>query len=571
VSGETAHAKEAAKRSGSRKLRDEQARKRTTTAKRTAAKRKTRDSEPPAARVSQGGARFAVFCAEFVRQTKGRWARQPLFMEPYQLLEIVSPMLETSRGAWLDLAPSDVARILDDPHAFYATLAKWLREHGVEDAGHRLRHEAYIQLPKKTGKSTLCSAAGLYFLVADGEMGAEVYAAATAKDQARIVFQQARETVQASPRLQDWVKLYRDAITVEETNSTFRVISADAGVQEGINPSASIVDETFRHKTRDLYDVLTSGDIAREEPFTFCISNAGTDLDTLGGALYAQAKQVLAGATEARDDLFAYVPEVGDHEIEDRDAWQRVNRSSWITTERLEKERKRFPPAVFERRHLNRWTAAEVVWLEPSLWDECKGKPVFDDGDDVFVGVDLGVKRDTTAVVLVKREETGESSKPKLHVRAHVFAVRGNGEQEPPPAHEHIDGDRVDFALVENFLRDVARDYNVREIAFDPWRFHRSAELLSDEGLTMVEMPQTNERMVPISQNLYDQIVERQLVHDGDDVLRRHVAATAARDVGRGWRLDKAKAARPMDAVVALALAVSRALEDEGGSFGVYF
>ena len=139
---------------------------------------------------------------------------------------------------------------LDDP---WEDLAAGL-EASRRVTGHRVYTEAYWQLAKKNGKSTLAAAAGLYFLVGDGEQGAEVYAAATSKDQARIVFDQAKRYVQASPMLSRSVTVYRDVLYVEDTDSVFRVLAADAGTTEGLNPSANIIDELHRHRPRPLSD-----------------------------------------------------------------------------------------------------------------------------------------------------------------------------------------------------------------------------------------------------------------------------------------------------------------------------
>ena len=230
--------------------------------------------------VSAAGARFALFCARFIRQTKGRWAGEPLLLEGWQLLAI-SEALRTAPTAWVDV--SDI----DDP---WEDLAAGL-ETSRHVTGHRVYTEAYWQLAKKMGKSTLASALGIYFTVGDGEPGAEVYAAATSKDQARIVFEAAKRYVQASPMLSRSITVYRDVLYVPDTDSVFRVLAADAGTTEGLNPSANIIDELHRHKSPDLYQTMTSQTGAREQPFTFVITNAPADTEGICFELFSKARR----------------------------------------------------------------------------------------------------------------------------------------------------------------------------------------------------------------------------------------------------------------------------------------
>lgn len=493
--------------------------------------------------------RFRRFCQGFVRQTKGRWAGRPLTVEPWQA-SIVDEILGR------------------DPKT-----------------GLRRYSEALIGIPRKNGKSTLSAALALYFLVVEGTLndpGAEIYAAAGSKDQARIVFEQTKAFVLASPKLLALCTVEKDRIVVKETGAIFRVLSSDAPRQHGLNPSLVIIDELHAHKNGDLYEALTTGDLAREEPLTITITTAGDDLDSVLGEVFTKlfgAKPKVDRETglllrhrNAPADMFGRWWTVDDKDLDNPEAWKRANPASWITAERLAKKA---PPRTkqgsWERLHLNRWTRTEEAWLPVGAWESCEGGPVLEEGDDVYAGVDMGRKHDTAAVVLVgppKLDTTmGIFRRP---VEAYVWGVQPDPSKPPPSATEIVGGDRVPFDLVEDHLRNVARRYSLQEAAYDPWRFDRSAETLESEGLSMVEYPQTNERMCPASQGLYDAVTSLAVAHDGDDVLAAHVDAAVSRDVGRDtWRLDKRKSKAAMDASVALAIALDRSLADEGGSFSV--
>jgi hypothetical protein len=188
-----------------------------------------------------GGPRFAAFCEYYVRHTKGRWAREPLDLEDWQ------------RQFWWEALEVDPV------------------------TGLRVYSEVGLGLPRKNGKSVQASAAGLYFLVADGEAEPEVYVAAAARNQAGIVLGQSRRMAQQSPRLSRHVTVRTTLIECPRNGGIMRSLSADAALQHGLNPYANIIDELHAHRTADLYTALTTGTGAREQPFTLWISTAGVD------------------------------------------------------------------------------------------------------------------------------------------------------------------------------------------------------------------------------------------------------------------------------------------------------
>jgi phage terminase large subunit-like protein len=229
------------------------------------------------------------------------------------------------------------------------------------------------------------------------------------------------------------------------------------------------------------------------------------------------------------------------------------------------------PQAVFHRLHLNRWTRAEELWLPRGAQAACVNEDVrLHDGDVVDVGVDMGRKHDTAAVAIVGPVDEESGQRP---VEGMTWGAWPDPSKPAPNAHEAISGDRVSFDLVEDFLRDLARRFVVRTVAFDPWRFDRSAETLMNEGIEMLEFPQSNERMAPASQGLFDAVVETRLAFLDDEVVAGQMEAATAKQVGRdSWRLDKTAAAEPMDFSVALAIALHVSEDEEKtGAFSIRF
>jgi len=519
-------------------------------------------------RLSYGGVRFALFAAKFLRHSKGRWAGKPVVLETYQLA-FVSDLFRVERESWCNV------RLDRD---LVPQLEKWIAT-AKPATGVRVHREALLGLPRKNGKSTLASAIALYLLVADDEPGAEVYSAAAAKEQARIVFGQAKRMVESSPRLLDYCKVYRDVIAVPSTDSFYRVLAADAPLQEGLNPHGVIVDELHAHPDRALVDTLTTAQAAREQPLVVAITTAGVDVAgsiagewfTRGAGTNPSVRNGLVAARKDKETRFLFrwysVPESGRR---DPDAWKLANPAPWITRQYLvEESEKPRPRSIFERYHLNLWTRTNENWLRPGAWDKCRSDEEPLPGDEVYVGVDLGVRRDTAAVVCAF-PYLDENDRLRIVLRAHVWGVWSDPKKPAPPAHELLEGAdaTLEISRVEDYIRDLGTRYTVQEVIFDPWGFLRSAQDLANEGYVTVEFPQTNDRMCPASDALLDAIENRKLRHDGDEVLASHIDAAVAKDVGRGWRLtkDPKLVLRPNDAAIASALAVYRAATEYAGS-----
>jgi phage terminase large subunit-like protein len=462
-----------------------------------------------APRSTEGG-RIARFGEHFIVQTKGRWAGKPLEHEPWQ--------------------------------------RQFLNELFLLDGdGRRIYKESLLGLARKGGKSTIAAELALYGLLASREFGPEIYVAAASRDQARVVFNQSKDFVEASPRLQDWLVPQRNVITCKSNKGIYRVLSSDAGLQYGLNPSMVVIDELWAHQSGELYYALTTGQLARESPLVVSITTAGFDRTSICFDLYERGKRLRdeggIDAMRAEGYLFWWYEMDSTADYLDRTHWKDANPSSWITVEALEREQRRLPESVFRRLHLNQWTETEQAWIKPHEWDLCRGTPRFDPTAPTWCGVDIGIRRDSSAFVAVQWQ--GEE--------LHVFAELWLPEEQAP-------GFGVADIRAAVGIR-AAMYQQLREIAYDPWQFRESAEILQERGLPMVEFPQNASRMAPASETLYELIVERRLVHDGDPVMKEQVLSTTISPTERGgWRISKRKSLARIDATVALAMACERAV-----------
>lgn len=420
--------------------------------------------------------------------------------------------------------------------------------------------ETVALLPKGNGKTTLFAALALFHLV--GTRDARCYIGAASRDQATLMYDHARGFVGRSPALAELVDVragYREIRSKADTGF-IRVLAADANTTDGVGPTLALVDELHRHKTQGLYTNFRDG-LGKRDGQLVTISTAGDDLETPLGRMRDRALKLpdqsrdgfhlRAASQDGRFVLHEWaVPDGQD--TDDLAVVKRANPAGFVTVESLRERRE--SASTHERDWLrfacNRWVNFTDPWLPPGAWEACENPDAeIPAGADVWLGVDVGIRRDSSAVAVVWPRADGT-----LVVAARVF---------DPPSHGHLD-----LGLVEQEIRDLADRHQVQGVAYDRWSFERSAQVLSDEGLLMVEFPMTNERTVPASARLYEAVTSRRIVHDGDPILSAHVGAGVVRDTERGWRLAKGKATRKIDALIALMIAFSSA-DRPAESFGM--
>lgn len=408
-------------------------------------------------------------------------------------------------------------------------------------ANGRLRYRrALIGLPRKQGKSLMGSTLALYGMLA-GEAGAEVYSAAGDRRQARIVFNEAKQQVNQSRLLSENCKVYRDAIEMPAYSSVYRVISAEAKRQAGLNPSLVIFDELWVQPNEDLWDQLTLGSGARLDPLTVAITTAGYDKETVCGRLYDYGKGCASG--EVQDDTFGFFwwEAPTDCKLNDKRAWRATNPNlteGLLSEEDMESASIQSTEAAFRRFRLNQWVRVEESWLPAGSWEKLVSSRAINKTDASFVGIDMALKHDSIAVVIAQKQDD------IIVVEAKIWFPKDTG---------------VDVAEIENHLRYLHKNLNILEFAFDPAYMQRSAEILADEGLPMVEYPQTSSRMVPACGQTYELIVNGKLAHDGSPSFTDQVLSAAQRMTDTGWRLSKGKSKRKIDACIAMIMAVDRA------------
>lgn len=430
----------------------------------------------------------------------------------------------------------------------------------------RYRHrQALIGVARKNGKSALAAGMGLYNLVFGGA-GAEVYSCAADKEQARIVFGTARRMVELEPELADEIRVYRDVLEVKKTGAIYRVLSAEAFTKEGLNPTSVIFDEVHAQPTRELWDVMALAMGARREPLMVGITTAGvrtdaTGRDSLCYELYQYGRRVASG--EIADSTFFmawWEPRDPAADHRSPDTWREANPGlgDLVAVEDFESGVLRTPEAEWRTKRCNQWVSSAQAWLPSGAWDACAKPGPIPDGAEVILGFDGSFAHDSTALVAVS--VPGEGELP------HVDVVEC--WERPPGAGQEW---RVPILEVEDTIRRACRRWQVRWIACDPFRWARTYQILEDEGLPVLEFPQSPQRMVPATQRFYEAVVNQQLTHSGDPRLARHIENCTVYTDSRGSRLrkDARNSPRKIDLAVAAVMAHHLACDPPSGGVEV--
>jgi len=415
---------------------------------------------------------------------------------------------------------------------------------------------ALVGTPRKSGKSALASTLALYSLIAEGIEGGEVVVAAAEKEQARIIFGEAKRMVEAS-ELSEMCTLYRDAIYVPSTGSVMKVLSAEAFSKEGLNISRAIVDEIHAHKNRELFDVLSlsmgnRGKIAQ----LLAVTTAGqkTDMtgqDSIAYSLYQYGKRVSTGEVKDRSFFMAWWeadPEA-DHRLES--TWKTANPGfdDLVAKDDFASAVLRTPEPEFRTKRLNQWVSSMNAWLPTGKWEQLDSDLELDPDQPVIVGFDGSFNGDCTVLAYV--------TVPTDDQVPHVGLIRV-WEKQP----EDTDDWRVSTSEVEDEIIQFCQKYNVKEIACDPFRWQRTMEAMQDRGLPIVEYPSSSpSRMVQASSKFYTAVTEGNLTHDGNPTLARHLTNAVIKIDRLGPRIVKEHRGSPrkIDAAVAAVMAFDRA------------
>ena len=446
-----------------------------------------------------------------------------------------------------------------------------------------------VLVPRKNSKSLL--GAGLAVDGIFDEPGAEVYSCAADKDQAKIIFSEVRSAVEMSPELDakqgGLLKVYRDAIEYPAMGSVYRALSSEAFTKEGLNPSRVLFDELHAQPSWELWNVMNQGSDTRAQPLILAISTFGVRTDSSGEdsvcyAQYQYAKKIMSGEVDdprygAR--IYETNAEAKGFDYLDRRVWEAANPAlgDFLDEEKMAAVSRKMPGPDFQTKRLNIWVNSAKAWLPDGAWDQCEDtEAVIEDGAEVCLGFDGSYNNDSTALVICRVPDPGrfDPDDPQYAAltdeeRAALAAGLNAGLRGPHldvvQAWEKPTDARPDWTVpileVEDAIRGACRRWQVREIVCDPARWARTYQVLEEEGLPVVEYPQSPARMVPATQRLFESVMNQSLTHSGDPRLARHMKNAVVRQTSRGLMIfkDAKGSPRKIDLAVASIIALDRA------------
>ena len=452
----------------------------------------------------------------------------------------------------------------------------------IKENGYRQFNTAYIEIPKKQGKSELAAAISLLLTCGDGEERAEVYGCAADRQQASIVFDVAADMVGMCPALNKRVKVYKSQkrLVYAPTNSFYQVLSAEAYSKHGFNIHGVVFDELHSQPNRKLFDVMTkgSGD-ARMQPLYFLITTAGTDTHSICYEQHQKAKDIIEGRKV--DPTFYPVIYGADENDDwtDPKVWAKANPSLGVTVS-IDKVQDACNSAMqnpgeensFRQLRLNQWVKQAVRWMPMEKWDKCNF--MVDEeklkGRVCYGGLDLSSTTDLTSFVLVfppLDEEDKFVVLPFFWVPEDTLDLRVKRDHVPYDIWERqgylmtTEGNVVHYGFIENFIEHLGEMYNIREIAFDRWGAVQMVQNLEGLGFTVVPFGQGFKDMSPPTKELMKLVLEQKIAHGGHPVLRWNMDNIYIRtDPSGNIKADKEKSTEKIDGAIATIMALDRAI-----------
>ncbi len=500
-------------------------------------------------RFDRSAAEHAIAFFKFLRHSKGEWAGEEFALAPWQQFIV-----------W---------------NLFGWKLANGFRRFRV----------AYNELARKNGKSTLAAGIGLYLLVADGEPGAEIYTAATKRDQARIVHGEAVRMVKASTALKRHIRCFKDNLHIEDTASKFEPLGADEDSMDGLNIHGVIIDELHAHKQRKMLDVLETATGARRQPLEFIITTAGFGRESVCRTEHDYSLQVLDGIIDD-DSRFVFIAAIDEGDCwDDPTVWIKANPNLGISVklddlERKCKKAKETPSAqnAFRRLHCNEWTEQDTRWLDMQDWDACSGGITVKqlekelEGETCFGGLDLATTTDIASLCLVFPARNGS----KWRAIWRCWVPRDNIEKRVRRDRVPYDvwarqgfiaatsGNVIDQEYIHREINTLRERYHIAELRVDLWNATPLVTQLQRDGVNVKFIGQGFRDMNAPTKELEGIVMSRNFEHGGNPVARWAASnVVVEQDAAGNLKPSKAKATERIDPIVALIDALSAAIASD--------
>jgi len=428
----------------------------------------------------------------------------------------------------------------------------------LNDDGTRQYRTAYVQIPRKNGKSNLSAALALAELFVGGEKGAEIYCCASSRDQAKIVFDVCKQMIKNSAVLTRSCQVYQNSIVLNDSNSFLKAVAAEAGTLHGANASMVIYDELHTAKNRELWDVMATSMGARKQPLMMTITTAGMfDPNSICYELYSYGKKVRENVIE--DDTFLPLIYEADQDddIQLEETWRKANPNYEISItkayfEKMAKEAKLLPSSeiAFRQLHLNQWVSSLSGWITDDEWMKSAGEVDIEQlkGRECYGGLDLAQVEDVCALVLVFPFDDGV-----LKILPFFFVSESAVERRRNQTGGSYDNfvSRGELIVTDG----NSTDYDVINVLINQ---------LSEQGIETDPFGQGFISMTAPIKNAEVMIKKRKLHHGANAMLRWMISnVVAKKDDAENIKFSKSKAGDKIDGVVALIMAIGEKMTIE--------
>jgi len=451
----------------------------------------------------------------------------------------------------------------------------------------RRYRQAVVFVPRGNGKTTIAAPLAMYLTFMEGEGGAEGFAAAVTRDQARILFDVARNMVKSTPSLTTDhrfdIAAQANSIYQASSYSRFRPISSDAKALDGLNVQVAVCDEIASHKTSEVYDVLLTAMGKRKHPLLLSISTATGNTAGIGKQLWDYAARVLEGQ-QHDETLFAILYTIDDDDdpwaeaawIKANPSWGQAVQPDAIRAIMRQARNNPAQEAAAKTRHLNVWVGADEALFSVRAWQEAEDSSLkLDDfeGEECHIGLDLARKTDLAALSIVfpGRDEEG---RPTYRCFSRCYlneaAVRDARNPSYPgwAAAGHLvvtPGDETDFGAIEDDIRDLCARFRVVSVGNDPWQSAFLSQRLRAEGVPMHDFRCNVQNLSPAINELDAAMRGGRLQHDGNPVTSWCIGNVVGQEDRRGNLFPAKSRDAKIDAAIALMMAIGRAQASDDG------
>lgn len=411
----------------------------------------------------------------------------------------------------------------------------------VDMNGNRRFRRAYTEVPRGNGKSSLSSPVGLYMLAFDAEAGAEVYSAATTRDQARIVFRDAQAMARKMPKLcrKFGIDVTAQAIVQMKSSSSFKALSADGHTLDGLNIHLAIVDELHAHKSRDVYDVLETGLGKRPQSMLWMITTAGSNKHGICYEVRDYVRKMLSGdvAGEAAEATFGIIYTIDEGDDPYSENTLRKANPNWgvsvdpniVMQTAAKAQQVATARANYLTKHLNVWVDANSALFDTEWWRKCEDRSLDEADfaeDECVMGLDLASKIDIAARVNLYRRLIDGKANYYVFPRFYLPQVAIEEERHSMYRGWELQGDiyatpgeTIDFSIIEDEIRTDGPGLNLQAVATDPWQSQQMIQNLKRDGMPAEEYRQTVANMSEATKTLDALMREGRVHHPGNAVM----------------------------------------------------